>query len=180
MEELRNEYSFERIADVDMALWTLAQIVNSSRLQYHSIYGDFHEAHKNTSNPVKKIRARNSLEQIKGERLLFKADLFLESDCELAGLIAGRELERFAKSQCLKYEIKLGTRTPRGERRSFYTPRLLDQLALDKRITKEECEDAKEWWHLRCDLTHKMKFPFTENDIKAMVDGIRNLILKYE
>jgi hypothetical protein len=177
--ELRDVYGFERIADVDMALWTLANILNSTKLRYHSVYGDYFQDYKNSPNAIKKIRARNSLQQISDEKPLFKAELFLDTDYELAGIIAGRELERNLKAYCRKIGVELQTRGYRGELHFLYVPELLEKLTEIRRLTKEESDTAKDWWQIRTDLTHKDKHSVKQKDVREMIEGIADWIKKY-
>jgi len=48
LEELKEAYDFKRIADVDMSLWTLANILNSSWLRFKPMYYEIYENYQNT------------------------------------------------------------------------------------------------------------------------------------
>ncbi|GAH54918.1 unnamed protein product, partial [marine sediment metagenome] len=88
LDELKKEYQFARIADVDMALWTLARILNSSSLKDVPKYKKIYELYKNKPNAVKRIMARNALEHIWEEKSYLQISyLFLETDYVIAGLI---------------------------------------------------------------------------------------------
>jgi len=179
LRELQEPSGFDRIADVDMALWTLANIINNSDLRHHNIYSDFYDNYEQTANPVKKIMARNSLEQIRKENPLFKADLFLDSDYVVAGLVAGRELELLIKGLCKENGIKL--KEKKGNKvRYFYTPELAEKLMIRKLILKEELENIEKWWEYRCDLTHVANISCTFDDVKSMIAGITELKDKYK
>jgi len=175
LEELKEIYGFSRIADVDMALWSLANLINFPELRNHAIYDEIFKAYEQAANPVKKIMAWNSLEQIKEERSLYKAELFLDSDFVVAGLIAGRELDVFVKALCDKHKIKKMERTVRKDFRYLSIPELSDKLANDKRITKEENDDIKTWWKYRCDLTHEHEIHVTRNEVGKMINGVSKL-----
>ncbi|MFQ6061601.1 MAG: hypothetical protein ACE5J9_00270 [Methanosarcinales archaeon] len=179
LEELKEAYNFERIADVDMALWALANIIYYSDLRHHPVYSDIYDAYEQTANPIKKIMARNSLEQIKEEQPLYKAELFLDSDYIMAGLIAGRELDIFVKDLCRNNGIKLVERTKRVPIRYLSVSELIDRLFSRKVITREEKELIDKWWEHRCDLTHEGKISTSSDDIQDMIVGISKLKKKY-
>jgi len=104
--ELKEEYNFARIADVDMALWTLANILNYSDLRADPKFRQIYDQYILKSNPIKRIMARNSLEDIWQEKsYLSIGDLFLDTDYVVAGILARRELEKFVKKICKKYGI---------------------------------------------------------------------------
>jgi len=175
LEELKDEYKFVRIADVDMALWTLANILNYSNLRHHPIYSDIYEAYEQRINPVKKIMARNSLNQIKEEKPLYKAELFLDSDYVTSGLIAGRELDIFVKNLCRENKIRLFERIKRRDVRYFSIPELSEKLANKKVISIDEKNYIKAWWKIRCDLTHEYEISASLDDVKEMIQGISAL-----
>ncbi|GAJ03581.1 unnamed protein product, partial [marine sediment metagenome] len=127
LKELKEEYNFERIADVDMALWALANIMNYSELKHHPTYSSIYNEYEQTANPVKKIMARNSLEQIKEEKPLYKAELFFDSDFVTAGLIAGRVLDLFVKELCDENGIKRIERTKKKDYRYLSIPELAEK-----------------------------------------------------
>lgn len=180
LEELKEEYDFERIADVDMTLWALANIINYSMLRYHPVYSNIYEEYEQTANPVKIIMARNSLEQIKKEKPLYKAELFLDSDFVTSGLIAGRELDLFTKELCDNNGIKRVERTRGRNYRYLSIPELAEKLAIIKIITKEEEDRIKFFWDIRCDLTHEFEISATFDDVKKMIDGIIMLKANFE
>jgi len=178
LEKLMGEYNFKRIADVDMALWALANLINYSELRHNALYSDIFNDFEQTVNPVKKIMAKNSFEQILEELPLYKAELFIDSDYILAGIIAGRELELFIKSLCRKCGIKLIERTKRT--RYLSIPELSEKLQNKKAITKEEDSLIKEWWNIRCDLFHEEEITITRNQIEKMINGITRLKEDYQ
>lgn len=178
LEILREEYNFKRIADVDMALWALANLINYSELRHHALYSDVFYDFEQTVNPVKKIMAKNSLEQILEERPLYKAELFLDTDYILAGLIAGRELEIFIKSLCRKNDINLIERRKRIRHLSI--SELSEKLHNKKAITKQEDSLVKEWWELRCDFVHEKEIKLTRPQVEKMIDGITRLKEDYQ
>jgi len=180
LEELKEEYKFERIADVDMALWALANIIYYSELRHHPIYSDIYNAYVQTANLIKKIMAKNSLEQIKEEQPLYKAELFLDSDPITSGLIAGRELDLFVKELCINNGIRLEERTKRKPVKYLHIPELVDKLFENKLITREEKELINKWWEHRCDLIHEDEISTTPHDVKMMIEGISKLKLKYQ
>jgi len=178
--ELKEEYDFERIADVDMALWVLANIINYSYIRHHPVFSVIYKEYERTTNLVKKIMARNSLEGIRQEKPLYKAELFLDSDHIVAGLIAGRELDLFVKGLCRRNGIKPIERKEPGKIRHKLIPELLEEL-FDKRLIKrEEFEELKYWWYVRCDLIHEQDILVGRTEIKKMIDIINKLKEEYE
>jgi len=174
LERLEGHYGFSKIAKVDMALWTLAEVINTPKLQHHYLYGQYYKAYKNTVNPVKKIMAKNSLQRISEEEPLYKSELFLDSDYEMAGLIACRELDLCIKDLCRKNKVQHKKRTVKGV--TYYRFRgLLNELAVRGYIKKEEKEILSDWWEsLRNPLMHEpiSKERICEEDVKEMIAGI--------
>lgn len=175
LEELKERYGFERIADVDMALWALSNIINYSYLRHHPEYSKIFEDYEQTTNLVKRIMARNSLERIKEEKPLYKAELFLDSDHIVAGLIAGRELGLFIKELCSRHGIKVVERTVKKDVRFLSTPELSDKLEEVKVISKEEKNNIGEWWRIRCCLIHEEEKSVSREEIETMIEGIGRL-----
>ena len=180
LEELREEYNFHRIADVDMALWVLANIVNYSDLRHHPIYSDFYEIYEQSTNPVKKIMARNCLEHVIEEQPLFKAELFLDSDFVTAGMIVGRELDLFVKALCEKNGIKLAEKTKQMPIKHLHIPELAEKLFMKRIIKIEDKEDIDRWWKYRCDLIHEERVSITHKEIKNMIEGIKLLKQRFK
>jgi len=180
LEELSEIYAFERIADVDKALWTLANILNYSFLRSDPLYEHIYYEYENTSNPIKRIMARNMFDQIKREKPLFKAELFLDYDYELAGIIAGRELEVFVKNLSRIHKIKLFERSVKKKHRYFSIPELLEKLLVRKLITKREKEELNKWWNLRCIIVHELELYINKNEVKRMIKGIMKIKEKYD
>lgn len=179
LNELKEEYNFVRIADVDMALWALANIINYSYLRHHPEFSKMYDEYEQTTNLVKKIMAKNSLEEIKKEKPLYKAELFLDADRILAGLIAGRELDLFVKELCSEHGIKLVEKTVKRELRYLSVPELSDKLADEKFISKEEKNAIREWWRIRCCLMHEEETSVNKDEVKGMIDGISSLKEEY-
>lgn len=176
LNELKEEYAFERIADVDMALWALANIINYSYLRHHPEFSKIFDEYERTTNLVKKIMAKNSLELIKKEKPLYRAELFLDSDYILAGLLAGRELNIFVKDFCSRHGVKLTERTVKKDLRYLSLPELSDKLAEEKLITRDENKAIKAWWEIRCILAHEEETSVKKEEVKQMIEGIANLL----
>lgn len=156
LDKLQEEYGFLKIAHVDMALWTLAQIINSKDLRRHHIYGEYYKSYKETVNMVKKIIVENSFKPVLEEDLLYKAELFLENDHILAGIIVFRELDLFVKALCNKERIKVMSKSRRGYPR-FHD--YLEKLTIKHYISKDKSNQIEEWWsRLRNPLMHDPKF----------------------
>lgn len=180
LEDLKEEYDFQRIADVDMALWALANIINYSELKHHPVFSNIYDEYDQTANPIKKIMARNSLEQIKEEEPLYKAELFFDSDFVTAGLIAGRVLDLYVKELCDKNGIKRIERTKKIDYRYLSIPELAEKLTNIKVITTEEGDKVKSWWDVRCKLTHEDELPVTQQDVREMIAGISEFLQEYQ
>jgi len=181
LEELKKEYKFVRIADVDMALWALANILNYPELRAYPKYQKIYEDYRKRTNPIKKIMAVNSLSQIWQEKgYVFIAELFLGIDHEIAGIIAGREVERFVHNQCDKHGIEKEGKTGEGGIKYFSPSVLSDKLWKSRYIRYEEHKGIKKWWALRNKLTHKFKIFITRDEVEKMIEGIINLTEKYK
>jgi len=181
LEELKKEYKFVRIADVDMALWALANILNYPELRAYPKYQKIYEDYRKRTNLIKKIMAINSLSQIWQEKgYVFIAELFLGIDHEIAGIIAGREIERFVHNQCEKHGIEKEGKTEEG-RIKYFSPSILSDILWKSRyIRYEEYKDIKKWWALRNKLTHKFKIFIARDEVEKMIEGIINLTEKYK
>ena len=180
LEELKREYKFKRNADVDMALWTLARILNSSSLKELPQFQEIYNQYRYFPNAVKKIMARNSLEQIWEEkRYIDIALLFLETDPIVAGVLAGRELERFIKSLCFKHGIEMTRVNKSGCEEYISPPGLAKLLAREGYISKEEAGMISNLWHVRCELTHELRTSSSYDQIKKLMGWIAGFIDKY-
>ncbi len=180
LDELKKEYQFTRIADVDMALWTLARILYSSSLKDVPEYEKIYELYKNKPNAVKRIMARNALEHIWEEKsYLHISDLFLETDYVIAGLIAGRQLELFVKKLCKQNDISLEELDIKSNEKKVSIKKLANELAKGGYITREGKFSIYDWWEIRCDLAHEFKMKSTCNKVERMIEGINIFINKY-
>ena len=159
-----------------MSLWALANIINYSMLRNHPIYSTIFYEYEQTPNPVKKIMARNSLEQIKKEKPLYKAELFLDSDYVLAGIIAGRELEIFINDLCSEARIKLVTQKGYGKPKRLPFSERLEKLEEKKSISKKDIDNLNGWWDIRCDLLHKEVISRSKSEIENMIEGLSRVI----
>jgi len=173
LEKLREYYKFKRIADVDMALWTLANILNYPELRTYPKYQMVYEKYRRQTNPIKMVMAMNSLDQIWEEKgYLFIAELFIDTDHEVAGIIAGREIERVVKNMCDKYKVKRERKTP---------PSVLSRELWERgHITSIEHTNINKWWDLRITLTHKFGVLVSRNEVEKMIKGLINLKEKYK
>ncbi|MCR4397273.1 MAG: hypothetical protein NUW07_11175 [Candidatus Saccharicenans sp.] len=150
--ELQEEYRLERIADVDMALFALCCLLNEGYIRqnpgYHQIYVDYLER----PNLVKKISARNALRHLRQENIFYLdlAESFLETDPEIAGILAGKELEGLINNLWEKEKDKSGHK--------FYKPltmpEKLEELARRKVFSDQVKEDIQGWWDTRNDCVH--------------------------
>jgi hypothetical protein len=180
LDELKNEYQFTRIADVDMALWTLARILYSSSLKDVPKYKKIYDLYRNKPNALKRIMARNALEHIWEEKsYVHISDLFLETDYVIAGLIIGRQLEHFIKKLCKQNDISLEELDIKRNEKKVSIKKLANELAKGGYITKEEKFSIYDWWDIRCDLAHEFKMKSTCNEVERMIEGINKFINIY-
>jgi len=170
LEILKEEFEFERIADVEMSLWALANLINNDFFQNDPIFNEIIHTYEQTANAVKKIMADNSLEKLKNEKPLFKAELFWTSDYELAGIIAGRELELFTREKCNAISNKKNK-----PRKKYIFSERVKQLKNNKIISKEGKELIDKWWEYRGKLVHDKEPKPSKNDVKKMIEGMSDL-----
>ncbi len=177
LEKLQEDYGFLKIAHVDMALWTLAQIINSKELQHHYIYGKYYRSYKETMNIIKKIIAENLFKPVLEEDLLYKAELFLETDHILAGIIAFRELDLLVKVLCDKEGLKIKKRPSRGGKYPRFHD-YLEKLTIKHYISKEKSSQIDEWWRrLRNPLMHdpQLQDPLGKEEVSKIINEIKLL-----
>lgn len=178
LKELQSEYSFTRLADVDMALWALACILNRSELRQVPKFKDYYEQYRNSVNPIKLLMAKNSLEQIWTEkRNLNIAELFLETDHKVAGILASRELERMIKETCVNRGIELYKETlaPKHKREPREFMALAEDLSKENDFIKSYLSDIRKWRRLRADLLHEIDIDVAYEDIVDMIKGMKEL-----
>lgn len=120
LSELQEEYGLERIADVDMALFALCCLLNEGYIRQENIY------------------------------YLDLAESFLETDPEIAGILAGKELE------CLVNYLWENERERSGHKlyKPSNMPEKLEELARKKVISDQVKEDIQKWWNTRNDCVH--------------------------
>lgn len=174
LKELGKIYQIPKTADVDIALWTLAYLLGSPELQNNPQYKELYESYMREPNAVKRIMARNALEQIWGERrYVHIADLFLETDFKVAGILAGRELEVQVKKMCEARNIPLTFIDPFSGREKNRDLRKLAQellnVGLIDRKTKSQIND---WWNVRCNLTHEEAPSIPEAEVRRTLSGV--------
>ena len=176
--ELKREYNFDQIAKVDMSLWTLTNIINHENLRHQPEFNSIYEKYSQSTNPVKKIMTRNSLLKIKDETPLYKADLLLESDPRLAGILASIEMEVIVDNLCNKNNIKIFVR--KGFRKIWISiSDKLDKLKFKKIIKKDDVEDIEHWWDIRCKLVHGNETKKEIAKVPTIINGVMKLKSKY-
>ena len=160
LNQIGEVYGFVRIADVDHALWTLANIINSDRLRNKPPYNEIYGEYKSHPNVIKTITAKNSLAQVWSENApyLDLARIFLEEDPLLAGLIASREFEFLIKELCKRNGVKLSFKTVNGIY-WMYIPDLAKQLRIKRAINHDEEGKANQYWQMRNLLVHGASIP---------------------
>jgi len=169
--ELKNVYGFKQIADVDIALWVLTNIINYEKLRKNPKYNSIYEVYSKSTNPVKKIMTRNSLLKIKDETPLYKADLILESDPRLAGILACVEMEKIINDLCQKNDIELFVWEYYGKDWLSMSKKL-ERLENKNELNEKEKEDVLDWWDIRCKLVHGKESKNEINEVPSMIKGI--------
>jgi len=182
LEEIGEAYNFTMIADVDHALWALANIINSDRLRNKAPYDQFYEEYKSQPNIIKTMAAQNSMQQIWNENPLYLdlARLFLEEDdVILAGLIASRELEFVVKRLCKNNGVKLSYKIERG----IYwlnMPEISAKLRIKKAINRLEEDAANKYKDLRNLIVHGSEEAYKKKEeIAELIDWLEKMSRKY-
>jgi hypothetical protein len=174
LRKLRIEYGFARNADVDMALWTLAHILNSAELRNSDREcKEIVDKYYKRPNPIKRIAAKNSLEQFLDEKdYLNIADMFVESDHAIAAFIAGREIERYLRKLCIRQGHKITEVGPDGFERNKSVSTMLNDLV--DIFGREDRHQIKAWYRRRGDLVHDKK-QVTTDEVNHIITGLRQL-----
>jgi hypothetical protein len=172
LRKLRIEYGFSRNADVDMALWTLAHILNSAELrnadrECKEIVDEYYQK----PNPIKRIAAKNSLKQFLDERDYMNiADMFVESDQAIAAFIAGREIERYLRNLCVRHGFSTKELCSDGFERNKRVSAMLDDLG--NIVDRNDKRQIKKWYRLRSDIVHDRKH-VTSKEFDDVIIGWR-------
>lgn len=183
LRQLKDNYEFERMADVDMALWALARILNSHELRHKYPFKEFYDSYKHTYNLVKEIMAKNSFFSLFDEEPILVAELLSNSDHIVSGIMAGRLLELAIKKLAEENNIKLKVKMKHRDRDKTLSE-LLDELKLRKVIKERNCSELKECWDIRCRCVHedednekRSELP-SQGEVKKMVRIIRKFLGK--
>lgn len=187
LEDLKEVYEFTRIADVDKALWTMANIINDSSLRYSSEeYRDLYDMYQDSINRVKVIKAKNAFKPILEDKSSYLdfAMQFIEVDYELAGIFAGKEFESLIKRMCEDNDIKTKWRGT-GEHKKMYV--LINKLVEKRVIRPSDVAVFDGWWKTRNESVHEDNFFKDDEELRAlklkiavMIDGLRKLRSEYK
>jgi len=180
LRKLMNDYNFDRLTDVDMALWTLARILNSQELHFISPYSEIYNSYKNSYNPVKKIMAKNSLSNLIEEEPILLAELIFDSDYILSGSIAGRVLELSIKTLCKENQIKTKLKRYKDQVEFISFIGLMDKLKSKKVITEGESEELEFYWDIRNKCVHEDKKLPSEEEVSKMLITIKNFNKRHD
>lgn len=174
LRKLRVEYGLARNADVDMALWTLAHILSSLELRNSDREcKDIVDTYYSKPNPIKRIAAKNSLEQFLEEKdSLNIADMFVENDHAIAAFIARREIERDMKSLCKKHGIRITELDRYGNERNKCVSTMLNDLG--DIIRREDRQQIKAWYRQSSNIVHDTR-PGTPDEVNRTIIGFREL-----
>jgi hypothetical protein len=158
-----------------MALWALSAILNEDYLRnnpdYHQIYLDY----INEPNAVKRISARQALKNIRRENVSYLdlAECFLETDPEVAGFLAGKELESLIYAL---YEQVIPRH--KGYAREFKSR--LEELWEKRYLRDQEKEEIIGWWETRNKAVHEgwvnaspEKVALFREEVIRMIGGVR-------
>ena len=165
---LKGEHGFDRVADVDMALWTLQQVMNASQSNSGWLERVVPE-HKKWRNEflndklLREIRVRNLTRSLFGSLSLADiAEALIpahrvqgepdEDQIVLAGRIAGIELERAIKAWAMKGEREF----TKGDRWSLREA--VNRLPVPSQELRQ--------WHEAVDLRNRAVHPFDEQALK--------------
>ena len=176
LNEIKKIFGFQRIADVDKALYVYAllglpDIRNWASQEYLSIR-DFHEANPSI---IKQIRARNLFSEIWNQDKLHMAELLYETDFLTAGILYGINLEVGIKSLCDLNKINtLEIKNNRFEVKDYRT--LVNELSINKIIDPNEKNNLHNAWHIRCNCIHGNGV--TKINVKDLKDTTRLVMLK--
>ncbi|MCX8159957.1 MAG: hypothetical protein N3G18_03370 [Candidatus Saccharicenans sp.] len=173
--ELQEEYGLERIADVDMALFALCCLLAEGYIRQNPDYRQIYLDYLEQPNLIKRISARNALRNIRQENIYYLdlAESFLETDPEIAGILAGKELE------CLVNDLWENEKKRAGYKpyKTSNMPEKLEELAFRKVIGDQEKEDLQEWWNIRNDCVHLNLSEASEPELKVLRDRVSEMIL---
>jgi hypothetical protein len=161
-----------------MALWTLANILNYAEVRQNPKYKAIYENYRRTINPIKLIMARNSLQQIWEEKQYMNiAELFLETDFKLAGILASRELERMVKEACIKFGIPLNKPQILPHRKPEYREfmDLVTDLSKENEFIRGYMADIGNWRRLRANLLHEIEIDTSIEEVYDMITGIKQI-----
>jgi hypothetical protein len=178
LSQLQETYGLATTAEVDMALWALSAILNEDYLRKnpscHQIYKDY----INEPNQVKKISARHALKNLRRENVAYLdlAECFLETDPEVAGFLAGKELESLIYSlykRCLAKNKAYKAKDFRSR---------LDELWEKRYVRDQEKEEISQWWETRNKAVHgdwvsasTEELSLFQKEIIKMIIGLRRL-----
>jgi len=135
-----------------MALFALCCLLNEEYLRQNLDYHEIYLNYLRKPNPIKKISARNALHRLRQENISYLelAECFLETDPEIAGILAGKELE------CLVNNLWENEKTRTGHKlyKPANMPEKLEELAWRKVFSDQVKEEMQKWWDTRNDCVH--------------------------
>jgi len=172
LSELQEVYGLATIAEADMALWALSAISSEDWLRkkpdYHQIYLDY----INEPNAVKRISARQALKNIRKENVSYLdlAECFLETDPEVAGFLAGKELESLIYTL---YE-KVIPRRKDYRARDFRSR--LDELSEKRYLRDQQKEEIIGWWKTRNDAVHTDWVSASSEEVALFREEVINMM----
>jgi len=172
LEMLAEKYSIDRIADAQIALWTLTQIINSTFLKYDALFRNLFIAYEEGPNYVKKIIAKNALQIFSTQDRLSKAELILDTDFVMAGILVSKELEVLIKSLCERSGIRTWEKNEAIGFRYLSIWELTDKLFQEKLISRKESETIKIWWFNRNHIIHEADVQISKDEVGEFIKGV--------
>jgi len=174
LSELQEAYGLQRIADADMALFALCCLLNEEYLRQNPDYHQIYLNYLQNPNPIKKISARNALQRLRQENIYYLdlAESFLEKDPEIAGILAGKEME------CLVNDLWENEKTQSGHRiyRPSNMPDKLEELARKKVFSDQVKEEMQKWWVTRNDCVHLNLAEASDSQLRQLQERVREMI----
>mgnify|MGYP003391618348 FL=1 len=173
LSELKESYGFDTSAEVDMALWALSAILSEDWLRNNSDYHQIYLDYINKPNAVKRISARHALKNIRRENVSYLdlAECFLETDPEVAGFLAGKELEN------LIYTLyEQAVRKQKGYAREFRSR--LEELWEKRYLRDQEKEEIIGWWETRNEAVHTDWVSASPEEVALFREEIIRMISK--
>ena len=167
LEDFRQHYGLERIADVDMALWVAA---HRDLTGYGALSEEMHR-----DEHFQKVRLKNMVEGLgrhweRTERArLTLAEVLLEQDHVLAALVAARCFESWVKEKAREKRITTYRRGRKGELHDLVQKLEKQTSDVPPSVSLDELRKY------RISAVHHFEPPISKNDARKLVTGVQEL-----